>query len=64
MRSFWRGSLCSVLLRFGNCNNGANDGVRARNWNNPAGDTNWNIGFAAILFNNEAHSKTAYILHR
>lgn len=41
----------AVLLRFGNCNNGAHDGVRARNWNNTATNANWNIGFAVFLPN-------------
>lgn len=40
-----------VCLRFGNCNNGSNAGARARNWNNVATNTNWNIG--ASLFYHE-----------
>ena len=39
----------AVCIRFGNCNNGAHDGLRARNWNNVATNANWNIGFAVIL---------------
>ena len=38
----------AVALRFGNCNNGRNGGPRARNWNNVAGNANWNIGAAFI----------------
>ena len=40
--------ITAVALRFGNCNNGRNDGPRARNWNNVAGNANWNIGAAFI----------------
>lgn len=40
-----------VALRFGNCNNGLNDGPRARNWNNAASNANWNISAAFILSN-------------
>ena len=36
----------AVALRFGNCNNGRTGGPRARNWNNTAGNANWNIGAA------------------
>lgn len=36
----------AVALRFGNCNNGANDGGRYLNFNNTAGNANWNIGSA------------------
>ena len=42
-------SYTTVLLRFGHCNAGACDGLRARHWNNPAGSTNWHFGFAALL---------------
>ena len=42
-------SYTTVLLRFGHCNAGANAGVRARTWNNPAGGTHWGFGFAALL---------------
>lgn len=54
----------AVSLRFGNCNNGAHDGARARNWNNVATNTNWNIGFALILlktWNN--NPKKAFFVH-
>lgn len=37
----------TVCLRFAVCSNGANGGPRARNWNNTATNTNWNIGAAA-----------------
>ena len=36
----------AVSLRFGNCNNGANCGGRYLNFNNTAGNANWNIGSA------------------
>lgn len=42
-------SLGAVVLRFGNCNNGANDGGRALNLNNTATNANWNIGAATLL---------------
>ncbi len=41
-------TITAVALRFGNCNNGRNDGPRARNWNNTAANANWNIGAAFI----------------
>ncbi|MBR0126894.1 MAG: hypothetical protein IJL99_01390 [Firmicutes bacterium] len=39
----------AVSLRFGYCDNGAHDGVRARNWNHVATNTYWNFGFALFL---------------
>jgi hypothetical protein len=52
-----------VCLRFGNCNNGAHDGVRARNWNNDAANANWNIGFALILLLRNNDAKKAFHVH-
>ena len=40
--------ITAVALRFGPCHSGRNDGPRARNWNNVAGNANWNIGAAFI----------------
>ena len=39
----------TVCQRLGNCNNGLNDGLSARNWNDEAGRSNWNNGAALIL---------------
>lgn len=43
-------SVGAVGIRFGNCNNGLNDGPRALNLNNTATNANWNIGSAKLLF--------------
>ena len=45
--------LGAVALRFGNCNNGTNDGLRYLNVNNTAGNANWNIGTALFYLNME-----------
>jgi len=47
----------AVALRFGNCNNGANDGLRALNLNNTATNANWNIGAAFIYLITEDKQK-------
>lgn len=43
----------AVALRFGNCNNGTNDGLRYLNVNNTATNANWNIGAALFYLNME-----------
>ena len=42
-------SITAVCIRFGHCNNGAHDGLRARFWNFVATNAGWNIGFAVFL---------------
>lgn len=42
-------SITAVALRFGNCANGAPDGVRARHWGGVATNSDWTIGFALFL---------------
>ena len=42
-------TIVAVCLRFGNANNGLNDGPRARNWNNTASNATWSLGFAVLL---------------
>lgn len=41
--------LLAVAFRFGNCNYGSHDGVRARNWANDASFSYWFLGFAVLL---------------
>lgn len=53
----------AVALRFGNCNNGLICGPRARNWNNTAGNANWNIGAAFIYPFWNIDIKSASFLH-
>ena len=38
----------AVGLRFGNCNNGDHDGLRALNLNNSATNASWNTGASFI----------------
>ena len=40
--------LRAVAIRFGNCNNGLQDGGRCMNVNNTATNANWNIGSACF----------------
>jgi hypothetical protein len=42
-------SITAVLFRFGNCDNGALVGVRARCWGDVATIASWGIGFALFL---------------
>ena len=53
----------AVALRFGNCNNGTNDGGRYLNVNNTATNANWNIGAALFypIWNN--NKKSVPFLH-
>lgn len=41
--------IVAVALRFGNCDNGTDDGVRCLNVNNAAGNACWGIGAAVLL---------------
>lgn len=51
----------AVALRFGNCNNGANDGLRALNVNNAASNANWNIGASFIYPIMEHRHKVSFL---
>lgn len=42
-------SMTGVLIRFGACDYGARDGLRARSWNDAATAANWRFGFAVFL---------------
>ena len=44
-----QGSITAVCLRFGSCDYGAPDGVRARGWFFVASSTYWSVGFALFL---------------
>ena len=56
--------LGTVALRFGNCNNGTNDGLRYLNVNNTAGNANWNIGAALFYLKRNNNPKQSCFLHR
>ena len=56
--------IVAVALRFGNCNNGTNDGLRYLNVNNTAGNANWNIGAALFYLKRNNNPKQSCFLHR
>lgn len=63
MRGWNLRQLGAVALRFGNCNNGAIDGLRALNVNNTAANANWNIGAAFIYLNGTSTKMQIPFLH-
>ena len=53
-------AITAVSLRFGNCNNGANAGVWARNLNNAAANAWWNNGASLNIYHMEYKPKCSH----